>query len=190
MVGLGHAIAKRANAKRIAKSDDPIAGNLSHTGICPFHPTMDFGNRLENRIRVERHTTGGCLQLVGQHIEQHFRIGLGIDVPPIEAKHLFLELSRIGEVAVVSQRQTEGRIDVKGLRLLIVSGRPGGRITHMRNPAAPWQSPHIPSAKDIANLPTALVHREGLAVRGGDAGGILAAMLQQEQSVIEKLIDR
>jgi hypothetical protein len=60
----------------------------------------------------------------------------------------------------------------------------------MRDPAAPGQSAHIPSAKDIANLPAALVHREGLAIRGSDAGGILAAMLQQQQSVIEKLIDR
>jgi len=60
----------------------------------------------------------------------------------------------------------------------------------MGNPAAPGQPTHIASPEDIAHLTAALVHREGLAIRGGNARGILATMLQQQQSVVEQLIDR
>src|SRR6266487_2418748 len=49
---------------------------------------------------------------------------------------------------------------------------------------------HVARAEDIADVAAALVHVEHRAFAGHDAGGVLPAMLQQQQAVVEQLIDR
>jgi len=50
-----------------------------------------------------------------QDIEQHFRVGIGIDVTAVILEHLDLELFPVGQVAVMRKRDAEWRIDVKRL---------------------------------------------------------------------------
>jgi hypothetical protein len=52
------------------------------------------------------------------------------------------------------------------------------------------QVAHVAGAEHVAHKPRAFMHVESPALAGGDAGGILAAMLQHLQTVIEQLIDR
>ena len=52
------------------------------------------------------------------------------------------------------------------------------------------QDPHVPGPEHVAHQAIALVHGELPAVRGDDAGRILAAMLQQQQAIVEQLVDR
>ena len=40
---------------------------------------------------------------------------IGVDVPQVLAEHLFLQLFGIGQIAVMRQHQTKGRIDVERL---------------------------------------------------------------------------
>ena len=49
---------------------------------------------------------------------------------------------------------------------------------------------HVARAKDIADVAGAFVQVERRPVARDDARGILAAVLQQQQSVVEHLIDR
>ena len=58
---------------------------------------------------------GSGLQFVRQCIEQHFRIGVGIDVPQVLAEHLLLEFFGVGQVAVVPENDPEWRVDIKRL---------------------------------------------------------------------------
>ena len=51
------------------------------------------------------------------------------------------------------------------------------------------QVAHVPGAEDVAHQAAALVHVEGAAFGCDDAGGVLAAVLQHLQSVVEQLID-
>ena len=57
-------------------------------------------------------------------------------------------------------------------------------------PQVAEQRAHVARAEDVAHQAAALVHVEGRALGGDDAGGILAAMLQHQQPVIEQLVDR
>ena len=51
------------------------------------------------------------------------------------------------------------------------------------------QIAHVAGAEHVAHQAVALVHVEGAALAGDDAGRILAAVLQHQQAVIEQLVD-
>ena len=51
------------------------------------------------------------------------------------------------------------------------------------------QRAHVARAERLAHLPARLRHVEDGAVGGGDAGRVLAAVLQQEQAVVDLLVD-
>ena len=51
---------------------------------------------------------------MGQHVEQHLGVGIGVDVPAVHAEHLVLQEVGVGQVAVVAEDDAEGRIDVEG----------------------------------------------------------------------------
>ena len=59
----------------------------------------------------------------------------------------------------------------------------------MRNAAGAEQRTHVARAEHVAHHAAALVHVEGRALGSSDAGGILTAVLQHQQSVVEQLVD-
>ena len=66
-------------------------------------------------------------QLVREHVEQHFGVGLGVDVAAVLFEHLAPQRVGVDQVAVVRQRDAERRVDVERLRLVRAFGA-GGRI--------------------------------------------------------------
>ena len=52
------------------------------------------------------------------------------------------------------------------------------------------QAAHVARAEHVAHHAVGLVHVEVAAVRRRDAGGVLTAMLQEQQTVIDQLVDR
>src|SRR5690606_24862314 len=58
----------------------------------------------------------------------------------------------------------------------------------MPHPTIARQRPHITRAKDVANQTMSLMHVEILLVGRANARSVLAAMLQQKQAVINRLI--
>ena len=108
----------------------------------------------------------------------------------IELEQLPLQRFAIRQVAVVAERDAERRIDVEGLRFKVGEGGARGRITAMADAGIAVQLAHVSRAKHITDVARALPHVEHLALGRGDAGSVLAAMLQQQQRVVEELIDR
>ena len=108
---------------------------------------------------------------------------------PVLAEQLALELLRVGEVAVVPEHDAEGRVDVQRLRLGRVLGGTGGRVAAVGDAGVAHERAHVAGAEDVAHEPAALVHVERAFVGGDDAGGILAAVLQHQQPVVEQLVD-
>ncbi len=89
---------------------------MRDTRVGAAHASMQRRDRAEYRRRIERVARGTFLKLVRQHVQQDFRIRIGVDVAAIDAEHLTLQLFRVGQIAVVPERDAEGRIDVKRLR--------------------------------------------------------------------------
>ena len=49
---------------------------------------------------------------------------------------------------------------------------------------------HVPRAEHVLHEPGSLEHVEHRTFAGRDAGRVLAAVLQQQQAVVEQLVDR
>jgi hypothetical protein len=188
ILGFVHAQAQRTDAERVAEGQQAVAGDLGDHGIGAAHALVHHGDRLEHGFLVERIAVGGGLDFVGQHVQQDFRIGTGVDVTAVDTEQLILELGLVGQVAVVRQRDAERRIDVERLRFLF-AGRTGGRIAAVADAGITHQRAHVTGTEHVAHQAVGLVHREHAAVVGCDTGRILAAVLQQQQCVVQQLVN-
>jgi hypothetical protein len=59
----------------------------------------------------------GTFELQREHVEQHLRIRVGVDVAEVELEQLALQRFAVREVAVVRERDAERGIHVERLRL-------------------------------------------------------------------------
>ncbi|CPI88074.1 Uncharacterised protein [Bordetella pertussis] len=189
-LGLLAADAQRPDAVGIAKRQHAVARDLRHHGVGALDALVHRGDGAKDRVIVERHAAGGRLQLVRQHIEQHFGIGIGIDVAAVDAVERLAQLAPVGQVAVVGEHDAERRIDVERLRLFLAGAGAGGGIAHLAHAAGARQRAHVAGTEHIAHQAVRLVHVEVVALQRGDARRVLPPVLQQQQAVIEQLVDR
>ena len=107
----------RADAVWIAEGKQPVTRDQHDHRVRALAAPMHAGHRGKDRIEIETEALGCRLHFVRQHVEQHLGIRTGVDVPPVETEHLFLQLLGVGQVAVVRKHQAKRRIDVERLRL-------------------------------------------------------------------------
>ena len=181
-----HADHQRADAEDVAERQQAVARDHRHHRICAVTALMHAGHRRKDVFGSRRY----CLICSApcQHIEQHFRIGIGVDVAQIFHEQLLLQFFGIGQVAVMAEHNSEWRIHIEWLRLVVIHRRTGSRITHMRNPRVSGKRTHVAGAEHVAHQTVALVQMKGAPVQRRDTGGILTAMLQDLQAVIQQLI--
>ena len=139
---------------------------------------------------LERQAARGFFELVREHIEQHFRVAVGVDVAMVGGEQFGLEHGRIGQVAVVREHQTEGRVDIKGLRFVFAEGVARRRVTHLAQADIARQGAHVARAKNVAHHALGLVHEKFTVQLRDDARRVLPAVLQQQEAVIDQLINR
>src|SRR5690242_8889673 len=111
---------------------------------------MHSRHRREDRIGVEPSVMRRALELEREHVEQHLRIGVGVDVTKIELEKLALQRLAVGEIAVVRQCDSERRIHIERLRLEVGPGGAGGRIAAMAYAGIAQELAHVARTKDIA----------------------------------------
>ncbi|NYH15252.1 hypothetical protein GGD41_002480 [Paraburkholderia bryophila] len=140
--------------------------------------------------RIELQARAGQLQFVREHVEHDLGVGIRIDVAAIDAEHLVFQLLPVGQVAVVREDDAERRVHVERLGFFFARRGTGRRVTHLADTGRAGQAAHVARAEHVAHHAVGLVHVKIAAVRGCDAGGVLTAMLQKQQAVIDQLIDR
>ena len=59
------------------------------------------------RDTVEAMVLGRALELEREHVQQHLAVAVGVDVPEVLLPELALQARRVGEVAVVAERDAE-----------------------------------------------------------------------------------
>ena len=181
--------AQRPDAVRVAERQQAAPGDQCHHGVGASHALVHAGDGGEHRVRGELGVARGLPQLVRQHAQQHLGIALGVDVAVVGGKQFGLERRRVGQVAVVHQHQAERGADVEGLRLFLAVGTAGGRVTHLAQPGGAGQRAHVAGAEHVAHHAPGLVHEELALLLRDDARGVLPAMLQQQQGVVNQLVD-
>ena len=108
---------------------------------------------------------------------------------PVILIEITLKLIGIGQVAVMGQGDAVRGVDIKRLGL----GRGGTtrrRVTDMADTHITGQIDHVPGAEDIPRQAVVLAHMQLSSIHDDNAGGVLATMLQHQQGVVERLIDR
>ena len=151
---------------------------------------MHIAHRIKHVLHLQRCTPGGFFQLMGQYIEQNLGVALGIDMPVVIGKQLCLQGVRIGQVAVVDQHNAKRRIHVERLGLLLTEGVARRGVAHLAQTAVARQGTHIAGSEHVFDQALGLVHKELAIHVRHDTGCILTAMLQQQQSVIDQLVNR
>ncbi len=181
---------ERSDAERVPESEEPVAGDQRDGRVGPLHPLVHARDGLEHLLGVELETRDRGLQLVGEHVHEQFGVARGVQVTPILAKQLLGEFARVRQIAVVHEHDAVGRVDVEGLRLLLIAGGALRGISDVTEAEVAHEGPHVAGAERLAHLPLRLVHVE----RAGGFGrrhprGVLTAMLQQEEGVVDLLVD-
>ena len=174
---------QRADAVWIAKTNDTVAGDHHDHGVGAAATHVHAGDRGEDVFRGGRHLAP-ALQFMGENVEQHFGIGIGVDMAQIVAEQVLAQFAVVGEIAVVGEGEAVGGIDIQRLG----QGRAaaaGGGVAHVGDAHLPGEPPHVAGAENILDQAVVLAQIEFAAVAGHDAGGILAAVLQHRQGVIQ-----
>ncbi len=179
---------QRTNAVRVAKAEDAVADHHRDDRIAAAAAAIHRVGRGEDVGRRDARRADP-LQFGGQHIEQHFGIGAGVQMPAVFPHQHFGEFARIGQIAVVAETDAVGRIDVEGLRIVGAVGA-GRRVADMADADVALELEHVLLLKHIAHQAGILAHEQFARLGGHDAGRILTAMLQHRQRVIDPLVDR
>ena len=139
------------NAVRVTKANDPKARNHPNAGIGTTGPLMQCIHGSKDSVGVERKARDSALQLMGEHIEQNLGIGLRINVAPVTAVHVVLQLRCIRKVSVMAKNDAKWGIHIKGLGLFSAHGTSRGGVANMPNAHLAKKITHIAGSKDIAN---------------------------------------
>jgi hypothetical protein len=98
------------------------------------------------------------------------------------------QLIVVGQIAVMTQTDAVWRIYIERLRFS-GSRPPRRRIAYVTNTDIAREAQHVPVTKHITHQTIALALPQAVLAPGYDARGILAAMLQDSQCVVNTLID-
>ena len=128
-------------------------------GIATAHGTrlrVEKGNGLVRDVFDERRMAL-LLQFIGEHVQQHFAVRIGVDVAAVGLEHLLAQRLGVDQVAVVRQRDAVRRVDVERLRL-VRAFRTGGRVAHMGDADATLQQLHAALVEYITDQAVGLFH--------------------------------
>jgi len=178
-----------ADAPGVAERQDAAPGDQRRHRVAAARLGMDRGDGVEDLFRVQMRARYALLELVREDVEQDFRIRRGIEVAQVRLEQLVLEFLGVGEIAVVGHGNPVGRVHVERLRL---GGGLGPRrgIATMPDAHVALQAHHVTGVEHIPNETHRLAHVELAGLARHDPRGILTAMLQHGQPIIEGLIHR
>ena len=171
---------QRTDAVRVAERQQAQAEHRSDHRIAAAHAAM---HALHRFVRGCRRQLALLEQFMRQHVQQHFGIRLRVDVAVVLFVDFLAQRVGVGQVAVVRQRNAERRVGVERLRF-IAARRAGGGVSAVRDAEPALQQLHLLRAEHVADQAVAFVQVDALPGNRGDAGGILATVLQDGQAVI------
>ncbi len=176
------------DAVGIAERHDAVADDQRHDRVSTPATTVDGGHGGKDRLRRETLDVL-ALQLVSEHVQQRLGVGARVQVPPVLLDQQLLQFVGIGEVAVVGQADAVGGIHVEGLGLGRIQRACRGVPAVTDADVAP-QFLHVPLLEDVTDQAVLLAGAERAVRVGHDAGGVLPAVLEDGQRIIDGLIDR
>ena len=167
---------------RVAEADQAEAVDHRHGRIAAAAAAVDTGHRPEDILGIG-FQLAGALQFIRQDVEQDLGVRARVDVPQVGIEKLRPELGGVGQVAVVGQRNAVGGIDVKRLGFGRAEGA-RGRVAHVPDADRPDEPLHVARVEHVPHQSTGLADVELHVLPGRNPGGILAAVLQDQERIV------
>lgn len=147
----------RTDGVRVAEADNPVTGDHGHYGVATTAAIVNVGDGSEDvffsRLQLATHR-----QLMSEDVQQHFRIGTGVDMTQIGFVDFLGQLFDVGQVTVVRQRNAVRRVDIE--RLSLGRGRAArSRVAHMTNTHMPHQALHVALLEHITHQAIVLAQK-------------------------------
>ena len=158
LFGVALADDQGTNAVRVAEAEDAVADHHRDDGVSAAAAPIDGVGRGKNVGRRDARRADP-LQLGGEHVEQHFGIGAGVQVPAVFPHQHFGEFASIGQIAVVAETDAVGRIDIERLRIVGAVGT-GRRIADVADADVALEFDHVLLLKHIAHQARVLAHEQ------------------------------
>src|SRR3990167_7692236 len=177
----------RANAVRVAETNYAVTGDHRDYRVATQAALVHISHGSEHVFFGGLQFATLC-QLVSEHVKQHFRIGVGVHVTQVRLVDLLGQLLDVGQVAVVRQGDAIRRVDVERLRF----GRAGAtrrRVAHVANAHMADQTLHVALLEHVTYQTVVLAQEQTAIMAGDNTGSILAAVLEDCEPVIQRLID-
>ncbi len=184
---LANAEHERPDPMRIAECDDTVADDHRDDGVAARAALVQRLDGIEDLLRVQA-VRRVLAELVREYVQEHFRVGVGIEVAVVLLLDETFELIRVDEIAVVGKTNAEGRVHVERLSFR-EAGAARRRIAHVTEAYVAGELQHVPLEEHVADQAVALADAQAAAVVRHDAGGVLPAVLEHRQRVVERLID-
>jgi hypothetical protein len=162
---------QRADAQRVAHADQLLVGQ-GDQGVA----ALDLGHRVDEAVD---HLG---LPRAGDQVKDHLAVRGRLEDGPVGDQFLPQE-QEVGQVAVVADGDAAG-LEVGEHRLDVAdAAAAGGGVAGVADGVGAGQAAHgVGAAEGFADLAHVALGVEALAVEGGDAAGLLAAMLQGVQA--------
>mgnify|MGYP000719183632 CR=1 FL=1 len=125
---------------------------------------------------------------MGEHVQQHFRVGVRVDVAQIGPEQVLAEIISIGQVAVVSQGNAIRAVHIERLGFG-GAGTASSRIAHVAYTHVAHQTTHMTGMENIPYQAIVLAEEKPFILKCHNARRVLAPVLKYSQRIIERLID-
>ncbi len=162
---------ERPHPVRVAEGDDRVLGH-HHGRVGALEPRHHVGDRVLDQLAV----------VGGEQRGDDLRVGGAAEGDPALLQ-LAPELDRVGQVAVVGERQLAAVVAPDRLRVL-PGAAAGGRVAHVADRHVALQRLQLLLVEDLGDE-AGVAHRGDVAaLAGGDPGRLLAAVLQRVEAEV------
>jgi len=169
--------AHRAEAPRVANGDDPVVDDEDQ-GVRTLPRRQRAFDAILPRLAAGR----------GEHQGEHLGVAGGRESEAL-GQQFFAQCAGVHQVAVVCNRQRAvHRLHQERLMVAVCVG-PGGAVAGVTDRVVPGERGHGGRREHVGDEAGVLVAAHPAAVADGDAGCLLAPMLQREQAEEGQLSD-
>ena len=163
--------AERPDPVRVAEGDDRVLGH-HHRRVGALEPRHHVGDRVLDQLAAVGGEQGG----------DDLRVGGAAEVDPALLQ-LGPELDRVGQVAVVGERDLAAVVAPDRLRVL-PGAAAGGRVADVADRHVALERLQLLLVEDLGDEAGVAQRGDVAALAGGDPGRLLAAMLKRVEAEV------
>ena len=177
------------NSEGIAKRKNSVIGNERNRGIRTLDPFVQPPDGIKNVVGRKLGNRCRGLKFVGEDVDKQFGVAVRVEVSTVILVQFAGQFASVREVPIVNEDDSVGGVDEEWLSLVVVCCTSVRRVADVTETEVSREPSHVTSAERFANLALGFCQVQGSTFACRDARGVLTAMLQQGEGVVNLLVD-